>query len=275
MPPTDHSPQSPPLELLHHAAPRPASRPPLLFIHGAYTSARCWEPHLLPWLADRGHDCWALSLPGHGESPDKSRLHQYGLEDYVTAVHATLARLPEPPILIGHSLGGTVVLRLLERMTPPGVVLMAPVPPHGVVPSASRLFWQRPPLLQALGHVVQGQLHTADAPQLGAALFSPHHPSPTLADMEKLFQPESMRALLDLSWQAWRSTPTLPQIPALVLAAADDALFTVEEIDTCARLLHTHVQVLQGLGHAMMLDHQWALLAHTLHEWLEKQFPER
>lgn len=270
-----HDPAHPATELalFHQPAAHAAAAPPLLFIHGAYTSAACWQPHLLPWLSNHGHDCWALSLPGHGGSPDKARLHQYSLEDYVSAVEATLPRLPAPPILIGHSLGGTVVLRLLERISVPGVVLLAPVPPQGVVPSASRLLWQRPPLLQALGHVVQGQLQAADAPQLGAALFSPRHPPPALAEMATLFQPESMRALFDLSWQGWRSTPTLPQLPALVLAAEDDALFTVEEVDACARLLHTRAHVLPGLGHAMMLDHDWLLLAQALHTWLQAHFP--
>lgn len=35
----------------------PCHDTPLLFIHGAYTAAWCWEEHFLPYFAARGHAC--------------------------------------------------------------------------------------------------------------------------------------------------------------------------------------------------------------------------
>lgn len=43
-------------------------RPPLVFVHGSYHAAWCWAEHWLPFFADSGFDCYAVSLLGQGES---------------------------------------------------------------------------------------------------------------------------------------------------------------------------------------------------------------
>src|SRR5205814_7095304 len=43
-------------------------KPPLLFVHGGYCDAWCWEPFFLPWFAARGYPSYALILCGHGAS---------------------------------------------------------------------------------------------------------------------------------------------------------------------------------------------------------------
>ncbi|RLC08454.1 MAG: alpha/beta hydrolase, partial [Deltaproteobacteria bacterium] len=40
---------------------------PILFIHGAFAGAWCWEEYFLPYFADHGYESHALSLRGHGK----------------------------------------------------------------------------------------------------------------------------------------------------------------------------------------------------------------
>ena len=42
---------------------------PLLFVHGAWHAAWCWDEHFLGYFADRGYRAVALSFRGHGDSP--------------------------------------------------------------------------------------------------------------------------------------------------------------------------------------------------------------
>lgn len=42
---------------------------PLLFVHGAWHAAWCWDVHFLDHFADRGYRALAVSLRGHGGSP--------------------------------------------------------------------------------------------------------------------------------------------------------------------------------------------------------------
>jgi pimeloyl-ACP methyl ester carboxylesterase len=65
------------------ARPRPT---PLLFIHGAYAAAWCWEDHFLPFFAEAGYAAHALSLSGHGGSPGRRHLDSFSIADYVRDV---------------------------------------------------------------------------------------------------------------------------------------------------------------------------------------------
>jgi pimeloyl-ACP methyl ester carboxylesterase len=42
---------------------------PLLFVHGAWHGAWCWDEYFLDFFAGRGYRALAVSLRGHGNSP--------------------------------------------------------------------------------------------------------------------------------------------------------------------------------------------------------------
>lgn len=42
------------LELISHVPASPAHPVPLLFVHGAFVAAWCWDDHFLPYFAQRG-----------------------------------------------------------------------------------------------------------------------------------------------------------------------------------------------------------------------------
>ena len=104
----------------------------LLFIHGAWHGAWCWDQYFLPFFAERGYTVYAPSLRGHGESDGKNRLRWSSANDYLADIAETAAKLPQPPVIIGHSMGGYLVQKYLESVTLPGAILLASVPPRGV-----------------------------------------------------------------------------------------------------------------------------------------------
>ena len=261
------------LEILHTPSPQPRTgMPPLLFVHGAYTHAACWQIHFLPWLAAQGLTAYAVSLPGHGNSPDANQLQQYGLADYVHAVQHAMRQLPALPVLIGHSLGGAIVQNILCHAPAAGVVLMNSVPPYGTLPATYRVAGQQPQLWWQLQQNLwmsgqQGSLNT-----LRDALFGPDLSDAEISAYYPLLQAESMRALWDLSVLGWMPQAPLHKQPALVLAGACDALFSAADARACATRLHTHVTTLPRLGHAMMLDAGWQSAAQALLDWMEHNF---
>jgi non-heme chloroperoxidase len=55
----------------------PAGKPvrqPLLFIHGAFAGGWMWTETFMPFLAEAGHPCYALSLRGHGGSSGREHI---------------------------------------------------------------------------------------------------------------------------------------------------------------------------------------------------------
>src|SRR5512145_671611 len=103
------------LEIRRRLPALPTRKPPLLFIHGGYCDAWCWEPYFLPWFASRGYPAYALSLRGHGMSGGAETLFATALDDYEADVEHAAGGLPAPPVLIGHSMGAAIVERIVAK----------------------------------------------------------------------------------------------------------------------------------------------------------------
>ena len=69
-------------------------------IHGLGGTAATMAP-LAAALRDAGHECVAVTLPGHGTSPDA--LEGVGWADWLAAV-------PQAEVLVGQSMGGVLAL---------------------------------------------------------------------------------------------------------------------------------------------------------------------
>jgi pimeloyl-ACP methyl ester carboxylesterase len=103
---------------------------PLLFVHGAWHGAWCWKVHLLDFFASHGFSAHALSLRGHGNSAGRGDLRGTRIADFVDDVAEVARQLPKPPVVIGHSMGGLVVQKYLQKYPAPVAVLLAAVPPQ-------------------------------------------------------------------------------------------------------------------------------------------------
>jgi pimeloyl-ACP methyl ester carboxylesterase len=102
---------------------------PLLFVHGAWHAAWCWDEHFLNFFADKGYRALALSLRGHGNSPSPKPIRACTIADYVDDLESVADSLPTKPVVIGHSMGGAIVQKYLESHEAPAGVLLASVPP--------------------------------------------------------------------------------------------------------------------------------------------------
>lgn len=109
-----------------------ASHPvPLLFVHGAFHAAWCWDENFLDFFVDRGFRAVAVSLRGYGASALSKPLNSVTIADYVDDVRATVKTLDSEPVLVGHSLGGLVVQKYVDDGAIPCCSLV------GVLPAAA------------------------------------------------------------------------------------------------------------------------------------------
>ncbi len=269
--------QSARLEILSRPSPQPRPAfPPLLFLHGAYTAAWCWE-HYLPYFAAAGFDCHALSFSGHGGSLRRDHLDSYSIDDYVNDVVATVATLPAPPVLIGHSMGGFVVQKFLERHSAPAAVLMCAVPPQGLAAAAFGMLFERPGLCADLNRMMAGRPVALD--RLRAALFAQPVPVADLARYYRLAQPESHRAIWDMMlFGLPHPGRVLQGLPGgadslRVLGAGHDLIIPAALVDMTARSYGTGATLYAGMGHGLMLEADWHRPARDIVAWLSERFP--
>jgi pimeloyl-ACP methyl ester carboxylesterase len=112
-------------------------KPPLMFIHGAWLSARSWEM-FIEYFEARGFETSAPEWPRKKGDVEELRasaeaIKGLGLEEIVDHYAAEITSLQEPPILIGHSFGGLIVELLLDRGLGRAGVAMSPAPPKGIL----------------------------------------------------------------------------------------------------------------------------------------------
>ncbi|MHB1359686.1 MAG: alpha/beta hydrolase [Rhodocyclaceae bacterium] len=262
------------LEILHCASQdaRPGM-PPLLFLHGAYTAAWCWQEHFLPFFAAAGFDCHALSLSGHGGSRRREHLDSYSIDDYVNDVVEAVADLAAPPILIGHSMGGFVVQKYLENHAAPAAVLMCSVPPQGLAASAFGMLFNRPGMLADLNRMMSGQHVALDS--LRDALFAQPVSVDDLLRYYRMAQPESHRAIWDMTlFNLPHTQRALANLPGgrdnlLILGAEHDLIIAASLVEMTARSYNVAATIYPGMGHALMLEADWKKPAQDIIDWLQ------
>ena len=239
---------------------------PLLFVHGGWHSASCWN-NFVDFFADAGFRAVALSLRGHGGSPVAKPFHTCSIADYVDDVRATADSLGSHPVLIAHSLGGFVVQRYLESHDAPAAVLVASVPPQGVLGLATRI-WSRHPWV-SMRSLPVGNLtgFIGTTPLVREHLFSAHTPDDIVESCAARVQPEAVRAsLVDPLFRRVRTTRV--GTPMLVLGAADDGMVTNTEVRATAKAYNTDPEFFPDMGHNMMQEPGWANVAQRIHAWL-------
>jgi pimeloyl-ACP methyl ester carboxylesterase len=240
---------------------------PLLFVHGAWHAAWCWDENFLSFFADHGYRAVALSFRGHGESASDKPLRTCSVADYVKDVHSVADQLPNPPVIIGHSMGGLIVQKYLERYPAPAGVLMTSIPPQGNLGNALRWIRRRPSDFAKM--TITGKaLPYITNPQLARErFFSSHTPEADVRKYAARLQEDSSRIGIDcLLLRLPR--PKRVQAPMLVLGAAEDGAHTRREVVATARAYGTNAEFFPDMGHNMMLEPGWAAVAERIDSWL-------
>ncbi|MDX2137373.1 MAG: alpha/beta fold hydrolase [Chloroflexota bacterium] len=256
---------------LEHIVRQPEGTPqptPLLFMHGAWHGAWCWDEFFLPYFASKGYSAHALSLRGHGKSGGSTWLAR--IPDYVADLTLVARTLPTPPVLIGHSMGGYITQKFLETNSAPAAVLLASIPVMGARRFIFKSMLQHPiDALRALPGLNAGTF--VDTPAKARRdFFSVSMPEEQVQRYSAQIGAESALIISDIIGL----TMALPKVerittPMLVLAAQNDAVFTVDEEQATARAYKAEFQVFPGMAHDMMLEAGWQAVADRILGWLQ------
>lgn len=258
------------LEILRSPVPKGVERQghPLVFLHGAFVGAWCWADHFLGYFARRGFDCYAPSFRGHGGSDGIADISAFGIEDYIQDILLVMEDLQDPPILIGHSMGGFIAMKLAERRDLAGLALLSSVPPAGLSgPSLSLAMWN-PRLLSEIGMVQRGRPDAITDHGLRDALFSPRISPSRASQYISMMGPESLRAMREMHGLIQVHPNRLrKRVPIFVMGGAEDGLIAPAFIRSTARQFGQRALILPEMGHALMLENNWEQAAAPLANW--------
>lgn len=233
----------------------------IVLVHGGAAHSRWWD-HIGPLLT-QDRRVIALDLAGHGDS---GRLDSYGFDVWAREVLAVAADagITEPPVVIGHSMGGFVALRLAS---------LAGSQLEGVVVIDAPVRDMAPEEHAALERRAFGPLRVYPSRESILARFRPIPDQPTLDYITSHVAATSVRAA-DGGW-TWKFDPRIfgrpPLHPALLtrldcrvaLFRAEHGIMSAEMSEVMYDRLGRVAPLIEipAAGHHVMLDQPIALAA--------------
>lgn len=276
---------SPPLPFaaLDADAPEFGDRTPVVFIHGLWLHSTSWDPWL-ELFQERGYAPWAPAWPGEPESLPAANafpepMAGTGMAEALSHYAELIGRLPRPPVLVGHSVGGLLAQQLLARGLAAGAVAVAPVQFRGVL--------RLPPVqLASLFPVLRNPLNVRRIVRLTPQRFRRNFANAV-----------SVREAYDLHATCVMPAPGRPLFqaatanlnprtpvrvdtaaargPLLLVGAGRDRVVPASVVRAAAHRYRSSASVteyaeLEGSGHSLVIDHGWQMLAETVLGFLDR-----
>jgi pimeloyl-ACP methyl ester carboxylesterase len=259
-------------------------KPPLLFIHGSYHGAWCWEELFMPYFVGKGYTAAAVSLRGQGKS-DRGDLKIAGtLDSHVADLASVIGEFDRPPIVVAHSFGGlllqayTSLPGATSRPKISGVCLLASVPPSGnqdiIVRITKKSFMKS--MRITWGFITKSFAKSPEACR--ELFFSNDLPKSTLDMYQKKLAECSPVALLDVRTLS-KELPLPPvdegifagEQKAFVGGGLEDCVVDAPAIDEAAAYYNVKAVKWPNMAHDVMLDTRWEQVAQDVAAWLENE----
>ena len=242
-------------------APGAPDQVPVLCVHGAFSCPEQLRP-LVESFGSVGIPAYAFPLRGHG--PD-DRVDGARIADYVMDVLAMIRQLGAPPILLGHSMGGLVVLKVAETGNCRGAILIAAAPPVAVRPTTASL----PVFVKLLPRILLGA--TVAPPREDLRRISLRQVEPALQQrILDTFVPESGAALRDIMLGAVSVDPLKVRVPLLSLIGAKDRLVPAGQMRAAARRYGATLREYAEGGHSLFVEPQGEQVKRDMIAWVSQ-----
>jgi alpha-beta hydrolase superfamily lysophospholipase len=258
---------------------------PVIFIHGLWLHASSWQPWLEKFRL-AGYDPSAPDWPGDSETVEASRANPDGIagrgvDEVVEHYADIIGRLGMPPILIGHSFGGTIVEKLMGNSLGAAGVAIDAAPIKGVLPlPISSLRAAFPALsnpanrnravsltVEQFRYAFGNAVSQEESDELYERWTIPAPGKPLFQAAAANFSPNAETKV---------DTDNESRGPLLLIMGGKD--HTVPEAITKSTLKqYKHSSAVTDLkefgdrGHSLVIDKGWAEVADTVLAWLEQQ----
>jgi len=242
---------------------------PLLFLHGMWHAAWCWEGWQARFAA-LGWQSHAISLPGHGASPPVKSVRFSTMGDYLEVVAREVAKTEPRPVLIGHSMGGALIQWYLKKVADdlPAAVILAGWSAHSMYADGVWPFLRRDPWGALTTVAALSSWPLVRNPRRAAqSLLSPGSKVDAAALHARLCR-ESALVLNQHNPPFWWPKRT-PKTPLFWVAGEADAVITEKGARRAAAFYGADYHLVPDDGHNLMMEKHEADTARAIHDWLE------
>ena len=250
----------------------------LFMIHGMWVGSWCWDNYR-DFFEKAGYRTIAPDLPYHGCGilrPDP-RLGKTSLRDYFSFLCQEIEKLDEPPIVIGHSLGGLLAQMLAARGMVEKAVLLTPAAPAGIITA-------RPSVLKICAPIMllPNFWNRSIPATYPLAKYSILNGFDDESEAKRVFEKigyESGRVLFEVGFWALDKNFTTyidandVQCPMLILSASEDRIMPASVVfHIWRKYLHcAKYHCLDGFAHWLVGEPNWQDVALRIKNWLENE----
>ena len=249
----------------------------IMMIHGMWGGGWRWE-NFKRFFEEKGYQCLTPTLRFHDvdpKAPPHPRLGNTSLLDYAQDLEQEIRKLDNPPILMGHSMGGLLAQILGSRGLGKALILLAPAPPYGIPilkPSVIRGFLS--PLFK------WGFWHKPMRQTFAEAAYSTMHLL-TAEEQKRLYDRyvyESGRATYEMGlWFLDRKRAAQVQAsritcPVLVIVGSQDRMTpasVVRKIAEKYKPVATYRELPEH-AHWLLVEPGWQEIAEGVADWLKQ-----
>jgi pimeloyl-ACP methyl ester carboxylesterase len=213
-------------------------------VHGLGADGATWQPLIDRMLATGSYTVTTVDLRGHGES---ERAPSYRLDEFATDVVDALPTGLHS--VVGHSLGGAVLVRAVARLQPQRAIYLDPgfhlaLPTTGL---AGRLFWAVPPL--TIGVAALAQARKSKALRAG---YDPVTVALLDRARERFDAGMAIAVFRDVAHSPLAVAP--PAVPSIIVLSDDSPAVLPDPVARALEGVGWTVRRLSGVHHDMHLE---------------------
>lgn len=250
----------------------------IVFIHGLFVNDSSWAAWK-NYFEARGFNCYTPANPGHEGTPESLRanihpqLTKTGFEDVVMNIVNLIDTLPEKPIVIGHSLAGLVVQKLIEMDKVVAGISIDGAPPKNVFAPLATI-----KVVLPVVNIFKG-----NTPFLGSKEWY-HHAffnNYSKAESDQLFEsiavPESRKIARDTLLKSFANIDfKKPHNPLLFIGGSKDNIFSSSFTKRIANSYKDKNSIadfkeFENRSHFICGEKNWEEVADYVLNWIAKQ----
>lgn len=246
----------------------------IILIHGNFVNDKTWNL----WknhLESSGYTVLTPANPGHDGDPKELRenlhpkLRQTGFLDIVNNLILLIDSLLEPPLVIGHSMAGMAVMKLVELGKVEAGVCIDGAPPKNVFPPFQTL----KTVLPAFGFFSFKDHFMGSPAWYDYAFFNTTPENERKSNFEKYAVPESLKVSRQLVFNSFSSIDfSKPHAPLLFIGGERDHIFPSSLTKTIAGKYkdpksQVDLKIFEGKSHFICGEKGWEEVADFIINW--------
>lgn len=251
-------------------------KPKIIFIHGMFLNPKSWESWIA-YFSALGYPCEAPPWPLHEGEPAQLRAHlpadlgRLPLAELHDHYAGLLRAEPEPPVVIGHSLGGLLVQRLAADGLIAAGIGICPVAPNSMLALDWGFLRNNASIINPFAGDEPFEMTPEGFHQNFANTLSEAESN---AAYQSYATHESRQVLRDIMGREGQIDLDRPHVPLLFIGAEKDEIIPPGLVRRNAHAYtdkrsHHEYTSFSGRGHLICNEPLWEEVAERIANWLE------